>query len=162
MLSALSLLHNKGLVHCDVSAENLVWSDNVGSSVVLIDLDMACIENAAMHDRRLMASDAATLDTHGCYGKASDVHEAGKLLKKLAAGQPWQVSAEVFCDALISKRLTASGALGHVYLVSSVCMDLSLVSACHRHVNASPGSPNKRLFKPTAPCNNKGRIQAYT
>ena len=118
LLKALNVLHDKNLVHCDVTAENVVWSDNKSwNAVILEDLETVCKENTAMPEERRLASwDGATLDRRGCYGKASDVHEAGKLLKRLAAGQPWSASAACFCDELIAKKLTATAALVHQYL----------------------------------------------
>ncbi|BDA47171.1 hypothetical protein COCOBI_10-0160 [Coccomyxa sp. Obi] len=119
VLKALSLLHDNDLVHCDVRAPNVVWFDNAGSSVVLVDLDMACKVGTAMPEQHTVRGwDVGTLDVRGRYGKASDVYAAGKLLKRLAADQPWAESAAGFCDALISKQVTASGALAHGYLAS--------------------------------------------
>ena len=119
LLRALNALHSEKLVHCDVKAENVVWSDNKSwKAVVLVDLDMVCKENTAMpEERRLTSWDAAaTLDRHGRYGKESDVYEAGKLLKGLAAGQPWSASVASFCNELIAKKPTIPAALAHPYL----------------------------------------------
>ena len=119
LLRALKALHGEKLVHCDVRAENVVWRDNNSwNAVVLVDLDMVCKEGTAMpEERRLVSWDAAaTLDRHGCYGTASDVHRAGKLLKDLAAGQTWSASAAPFCDELVAKKLTIPAALDHEYL----------------------------------------------
>lgn len=80
-----------------------------------LQLDMACTENTAMQNRRLLVWDTDTLDGNGRYEKASDVHEAGRLLKRLA-DQPWSELAKGLCDELIGKQLTASEALGRLYL----------------------------------------------
>ncbi len=118
LLKALKVLHDENLVHCDVTAENVMWSDNKSwNAVVLVDLETVCKENTAMPEEcRLASWDGATLDRRKCYGTASDVYEAGKLLKNLADGQPWSASAARFCDELIAKKLTAAAALLHQYL----------------------------------------------
>ena len=117
LLKALGLLHDKGLVHRGMSAANLVWSDSARSSVILVALDMACKVDTVMPEHcRLPEWDGGTLDTRGGYGKASDICETGKLLRYLALFEEWEESAAGFCNMLIGKQLTASGALGHYYL----------------------------------------------
>ncbi|BDA47168.1 hypothetical protein COCOBI_10-0130 [Coccomyxa sp. Obi] len=120
LLGALIILHGRDLVHCGIKAANLVWiDDSRRDAIVLVDLDTACQTDTAMPEEcRPHRWDHVTLDMHGCYGKASDVHEAGKLLKRLAADKPWSASAAEFCNQLIGMQWTASNALGHRYLAS--------------------------------------------
>ncbi|CAL8472369.1 g11912 [Coccomyxa elongata] len=97
LLGALALLHDNNLVHCGIKAANLVWFDKVRrDSVVLVDLDSVCQVDTIMPKKcRLSRWDDATLDKHGCYGKASDVHEAGKLLKMLINSGQSQLHSSV-------------------------------------------------------------------
>ncbi len=124
LLGALALLHDNNLVHCGIKAANIVLFDKVRrDAVVLVDLDSACqVDTIIPKKSRLPRWDDATLDKHGCYGKASDVHEAGKLLRRLlqrpAADQFRSNAAAQVCDELIGKRLTACDALRHLYLAS--------------------------------------------
>ena len=118
LLTGLAVLHSKNFVHRDVIPENLVWFDDASwNRVVLIDLDIACLENTPMPDgERLQSWNDNMLNSHGCYDKMSDIYSAGKLLKSLAEKQQWSALATQFCDELIGKQLTASEALAREYL----------------------------------------------
>ena len=95
LLTGLAVLHGKNFVHRDVRAENLVWVDDASwNRVVLIDLDAACQENISKPAGFTPQSwDENTLNMDGRYDKMSDVHKAGKLLKRLAMKQQWSALA---------------------------------------------------------------------
>lgn len=117
---ALQVLHAAGITHTDIREENTVWLGD--DDAMLIDLEYCRVEKSPLPDGlTLRGWDDGTLDMASGkkrYTAASDMYSLGKMLHRLLAAVPGNLSAlaDDFTRKLMAKELTAAQALAHDWL----------------------------------------------
>lgn len=124
----LRTLNEHKLVHRDVRATNLLWTNEARQAAVLVDLDTAGPSgqtpnaNLAGHFAQqwhvpIGDSSMKALTEAGVYDHLSDVHMLGKLLLGLSSSHSSEFHE--FCMRLVNKELSAEAALQDPFLSGS-------------------------------------------
>ena len=105
---SLYFLHNKGIIHCDIKPENILFSNHRRNSIKLIDFGCSCFENQTIYtyiQSRYYRAPEIVLESE--YSKEIDIWSYGCLLCELFNGKPlFEVDDE---DELIFKMISLIG-----------------------------------------------------
>jgi dual specificity protein kinase YAK1 len=113
-LKALTLLHNSGIIHCDIKPENILLTNGASGVVKVIDFGSACFANRTVYSyvqSRFYRSPEVVLGHH--YTMAIDMWSLGCVAVELFLGLPLFPAASEL--DLLSRMLETLGPLpGHL------------------------------------------------